>query len=196
MDFLLNFFTDHFSNYVWLVAIFISAIPVMESKIAIPFVMNHAIWGANALSPFSAFVFSFIGSILPSYLIIIIVRKLKQKTSYFIYSKKMNKYKTKSLKMGKLKPLHKYIALTSFVALPIPMTGVWSGSLVAGLTENNILYSFISIATGSLISGTLITILCQTFSNSLSVLLVSTLIIIVLFIVADLILNFIKKYKN
>ena len=195
MDILLNFFTEHFSSCVWLVAILISSIPVVESKIAIPFVMNYTFWGTQALSPFSAFMFCLIGSILPSYIIMITTRKLKQKTTSFIYSKKINKYKTKSLEIGKLSPIHKYLTLASFVAVPLPMTGVWSGSLIAGLTEYDIHHSFLAILTGSLISCGLTTILCTTFSNSLSILLISTLIVIVIFIIGDLILSYINK-KN
>lgn len=65
MDFILDFFSSNFYNCVWLAVILIAICPTLESKIAIPFAMNTAIWGTHALTPFAAFILSFLGSLLP-----------------------------------------------------------------------------------------------------------------------------------
>jgi hypothetical protein len=71
--------------------------------------------------------------------------------------------------------------LACFVAVPLPLTGVWSGSLIAGLTSLNINYSFISIVCGSIISCGTMTLLCTLFSNSTTYILIFSLIIVIAF---------------
>ena len=88
------------------------------------------------------------------------------------------------------------MSLIAFVAIPIPLTGVWSGSLIAGLSNLNIHYAFLSIAIGALSSCAVITSLCYTFKNSLSYIIIVALVIIIVFLFADLLLSQIKHRKK
>lgn len=90
MDFLIDFFSNKFSGCVWLITILVSMCPTLESKIAIPLALNTSIWGSSALSPWLALLLSFIGSILPYYIIVFIIRKIKSKTTGFLLT---NSYK-------------------------------------------------------------------------------------------------------
>ena len=197
MDFILDFFKDNFANCIWLAVILVAMCPTLESKISIPLAMNTAIWGTNALSPLSAFALSFIGSIVPCYLIMFLVRKIKKKTTCFVVDKLFSRYSSKSQNIdGKSSNFKKYLALTAFVAVPIPLTGVWTGSLIAGLTNLNLHYCFIAITLGALISSGAITLLCTVFENSISYIFMVSLIIIVVFMITDLILSTIKHNKS
>lgn len=197
MNFILDFFTENFYNCVWLLVVIVAICPTLESKIAIPLAMNTALWGTNALSPFFALILSFLGSLLPSYIIMFIVRKIKSRTSGFIINKYLKKYisKSKNLENHKNNFL-KYFMLTAFISVPLPLTGVWAGSLIAGLSNLNINYCFISITIGSLISATAITILCTLYENSITYILMISLVIIILFMFIDLFISLLKPKIN
>ena len=197
MDFIIDFFSDHFSNCVWLAVLLISMCPTLESKISIPLAMNSTIWGSNSLSPILAFLISFIGSIIPYYIIVLIIRKIKSKTTGFVTSRFLQKYNSKSIRVNNQKSnFKKYLALTAFVAVPLPLTGVWTGSLIAGLTNLNIHYAFIAISIGAFISSLTITILCTIFSNSITYILMFSLLIIIIFLFIDLLLSFTKSKQK
>ncbi len=194
MDNIINFFVEHFDNCVWLAVILIAMCPTLESKIAIPFAMNSAIWGNNSLSPFLALIIAFIGAMIPSFLIMLLARKLRGKTTGFISSKFLHHYSTKSAYIeDKQSGFKKYLALAGFVAVPLPLTGVWTGSLIAGLSNLDLKYSFLTITIGTLISTSAITLLCVLLENSISYILIISLIIIILFLFVDLFISLIKK---
>ena len=48
-----------------------------------------------------------------------------------------------------------------FVAIPLPMTGAWTGALVAALTGMKFKNSMISIICGVLIAGAIVTAIVQ-----------------------------------
>lgn len=195
MDWFYDFFIGNFQNCVWLACIIIAFIPMLEAKIAIPFAMNAAFWGSNALNGLHAFVFSFIGSVLPSIFIIFITHFLKSKTSAFFINNKKFAVKINRLHQ-QTSTLKKYILLASFVALPLPLTGVWTGSLIAGLSNLSIYKSLIAISIGAIISCAIMTILCVTFSNSIGTILIVSLCLIIIFLIFDIIVSTLKKRRD
>lgn len=193
METITSFFSDNFNSCVWLAVMLVAMIPTLETKIAIPLGMNYAIWGANSLSPIASFVFSFFGSIIPSFFAMFIGRKIKKHTECLLHSKFIQKYLVKSVTLDKQKKINKYLALAFFVAIPVPLTGVWSGSLIAGLSNLKLSYAFLAIALGSLISTCLITLLCTVFHNSLTTLIMIILTIIIIFLIIEVLLSLFKK---
>lgn len=198
---MVEFFVDNFSSCVFLAVILMALIPTIESKIAIPFGLSYAIWGEATLSPIVAFICAYIGSMLPSIFIIIIVRKLKNRTSGFVCDKLINSAESKyhrklELLSSKSRTFYKLSSLALFVAVPLPLTGVYSGSLIAGLSNLKIYQAFISIAIGEFISCLAITLLCVLFENSTLLILLASLIILVIFIVFDIVFMLIKRQKK
>lgn len=197
MDNILNFFTNNFTSCVWLAVVLVALIPTLESKIAIPFAMNPSIWGLNALPAWQAFLFAWIGSILPSIFVMLIARKIKAHTTGFVTSYVNHRYSVKtSLIEKQTSSLKKYFMICGFVAIPLPLTGVWAGSLIAGLTNLKPKYCFVSITIGAAISCGIITLLCAKFENSIGYILLISLLLVVIFIGADFILNLLQKLKN
>jgi uncharacterized membrane protein len=49
-----------------------------------------------------------------------------------------------------------YLGLILFVAIPLPMTGAWTGGLVASFLGLNIPKSFLSISIGVIIAGIIV----------------------------------------
>ncbi len=105
-------------------------IPIIELRGAIPI----AVLGFH-LSYFEAFIISFIGNILPVYFIVKFIRpifdllgkiKILKKIIDWATEKATNKIaESKKWQNGAL------IALFLFVAIPVPGTGAWMGSLIA-----------------------------------------------------------------
>ena len=63
-EFIENIFSSIFGNNVILATILIAVVPIIELKGAIPFSMSSQIWGTNALSLVSAFLYGLLGSCL------------------------------------------------------------------------------------------------------------------------------------
>lgn len=96
---------------------------------------------------------SIVGNILPIPVILFFVRKvlswLKGTKAFY---KLANKYETKALTKG-AEILEKYpnriaFALYIFVAIPLPMTGAWTGSLIAAFLDIPVRRSLPAIIAG------------------------------------------------
>jgi len=107
-----------------------AALPIIELRGAIPVGMSLG------MSPAHATIISFIGSMIPVPFILFTIRPIfnyLKKTKLF--KKLVHKLTDKSL--NKSGNIQKYGAwgLLIFVAIPLPGTGVWSGSLAAALLD-------------------------------------------------------------
>ncbi len=196
---MLEFFVDNFP--VFLAVILVAMIPTLESKIAIPFGISFAVWGNDALSPALAFLFAYIGSMIPCVIVLLLARKIKNKTSGFVQEKFLSRIQEKyqkrlNLLSGKGKTFYKLSSLCLFVAVPLPLTGVYSGSLIAGVSNLKIWQSFIAIAIGEFISCFVIFLLCTIFENSVGYILIISLLLVAVFLIFDVIFMLIKKHRN
>lgn len=137
-----------------LTVLFTASLPIIELRGAIPVGISLG------LSPLHATIISFIGSMIPVPFILFTIRPI------FNYLKETRTFKKlihsltdKSLnKSGKIQ---KYGAwgLFIFVAIPLPGTGVWSGSLAAALLDMRFKWAFPAIFFGNLVAGILIMLL-------------------------------------
>lgn len=128
-----------------------AALPIIELRGAIPAGISLG------LSPIHATVLSFIGSMIPVPFILFTIRPIfnyLKKTKTF--EKIVNRLTNRS--MAKSGKIQKYGAwgLLVFVAIPLPGTGVWSGSLIAALLDMRFKWAFPAIFVGNLIAGVLI----------------------------------------
>lgn len=142
-----------------LTVLFTAALPVIELRGAIPVGISLG------LSPLHAVIISFVGSMIPVPFILLTIKPV---FNYLKKTKLLNKYIHKlterSLKKHGPK-VQKYgmLGLILLVAIPIPGTGVWSGSLVAALLNMRFKWAFFAIFMGNLIAA----ILIVTLTNSI-----------------------------
>lgn len=61
--------------------------------------------------------------------------------------------------------LKKMLGVFAFVAIPLPLTGVWTGSAVAALTRLPYPKALLSVVAGNLVATSIITLLCFFFSD-------------------------------
>lgn len=101
-----------------------------------------------------AFVICFIGNIIPIPFILLFIRKIFEFLKKFNPTKKLvEKLESSSMrKSEKVKKGSKWGLLT-FVAIPLPGTGGWTGALIAALLDMRIRISFPVIALGVLIAN-------------------------------------------
>lgn len=126
----------------------IAIIPVVELRGAIPYGV------ALGLRPLEAGIFGYIGSILPAFLIIYHIEKI------FSFLRKnrnlnllINKINSKSLAKSNNVKRFGLWGLFIFVAIPLPGTGVWTGSLIAVLLKLSKRKALLSIILGNLVAG-------------------------------------------
>lgn len=142
---LLNFLS------IELTVLLTAALPIIELRGAIPVGMSLG------MSPAHATVISFIGSMIPVPFILFTIRPIfnyLKKTKLF--KKLVHKLTDKSL--NKSGNIQKYGAcgLLVFVAIPLPETGVWSGSLIASLLDMRFKWAFPAILVGNIIAAGII----------------------------------------
>jgi len=129
-----------------------AAMPVVEVKVAIPMGIGMG------LTPWNSTFFSFLGSIVPVPFILLGIRPLFNFLKHTkLFKTMIQKITTKTIhKTSHL--VHKYgpWALLLFVAIPLPGTGVWTGSLAAALLDIRFKLAFPAIVVGNAIATVLI----------------------------------------
>lgn len=136
-----------------LVAIVLSLTPLFEARGAFLYVAGLELTGSNVNYAF-VFTLIYFFSTIPSIPIVfglrVVEEKLINRFSFIkmLYDKSLKRARGKSQKIARSRSI--YIALTIFVAIPLPGTGVWTGSLVAYILGLNRFKSLISISIGNL----------------------------------------------
>ena len=133
----------------------IAALPVLELRGAIPYGV------ANGLPYLGVLAVSVIGNMLPVPFIILFVRKI------FDWMKKKSKFlagiaeKLEKRAENKMDVIEKYEMLGLFilVAIPLPGTGAWTGSLISALLGLRLKNAFPMILLGVLTAGVIMMIL-------------------------------------
>ena len=126
-----------------------AALPIIELRGAIPF---GVLWG---LSPFHATLISFLGSMIPVPIILFTIRPIFNWMKQFKYLKGIVERLTLSSEKKNAGKIQKFgaWALIPIVAIPLPGTGVWSGSLAAALLNIRFKWAFPAILLGNFIAA-------------------------------------------
>ncbi|NLN49182.1 MAG: small multi-drug export protein [Clostridiales bacterium] len=142
---------------------FTAALPVIELRGAIPVGISLG------LSPLHAAVLGFIGSMIPVPFVLFSIRPIfnyLKKTRFF--RKFVDSITNRSMaKSGNVKKYGLW-GLILFVAIPIPGTGVWTGSVIAAMLNMRFKWAFPAIFIGNLIAGILIMILSEGLFNMIT----------------------------
>jgi len=142
-----------FSNE--LVVLIISALPLIELRGALPVAINlfHMPW-------YYAFPLAIIGNLLPVPFILLFLNTFSRLLSKIdTFQRILQWLFERTRRWGKIVERYERIGLTLFVAIPLPITGAWTGSLAAILFGLKFRHAFLSIFIGILIAGAIITCL-------------------------------------
>ncbi|MBQ8615246.1 MAG: small multi-drug export protein [Clostridia bacterium] len=207
--FLNNLFATVFNDNVILATILIATLPVIELRGAIPFATNPGFWGSFALNNWSAFGWSLLGSsaIVPIIALIFLplinwLKKTKLFSKLALAIENRVKSKTSNIENAEEKSVRfskaywkKMLAVFIFVAVPLPFTGVWTGTCVAVFVGLDYLSTCTSVIAGNIVAGLLVTLILEFFPWLNGWLFYIFLILIAVIIIYELIRYFIKKRK-
>jgi len=132
----------------------ISMVPLVEQRGAIPVGIL-----AYHLNPWLVFLVSLLGSFVPAPFIYFFFNKILAWMKTVKMFKKFTDFVENKVQKGS-KKLEKYkeIGLISFVGIPLPTTGLWTGTAVAAFLGLDFKKSMICVFLGGVISAVIITI--------------------------------------
>ena len=139
-----------------LIVIIIAAVPVLELRGALPVAINvfNMPW-------YWAYLLAVIGNMLPVPILLLFFDSLAKLASKVEIGRRfVNWGLERTRRHGKLIERYERIGLMLFVAIPLPFTGAWTGSIAAFIMGMKFRYSILSILCGVIISGTVVTCLC------------------------------------
>ncbi|MCY6354572.1 COG2426 family protein [Clostridium sp. ZS2-4] len=137
----------------------LSAVPLFEQRLAIP--MGIIRYDMN---PSLVFLISFLGSMLPVPFILLLFNKIFSWMKKYKFFSKINEFIEKKInKNSAHMEKYKEIGLITFIAIPLPTTGVWTGSAVAAFLNLDFKKSVFCATVGAIISAALITIASMFF---------------------------------
>ncbi|HHW69930.1 MAG TPA: small multi-drug export protein [Clostridiales bacterium] len=142
---------------------FTATLPVIELRGAIPVGISLG------LSSIHSTVLSFIGSMIPVPILLFTVRPVfKSLKNTKTFKNIIAKLTRRSLrKSGKV---HKYgfWGLILLVAIPLPGTGVWTGTIIAALLNMRFKRAFLAILIGNLIAAIIVMTVSSGVFNAIS----------------------------
>jgi uncharacterized membrane protein len=139
----------------WLIVIIISMVPFIELRGSIPVAI-----GVYHMNIGEAFILSIIGNMIPVPFILFFLgdverflRRYKRWNRFFDWLFERTRKKAS-------KNIEKYevVGLMIFVGIPLPMTGAWTGALIAYLFGLDYKKSFLTIFAGVLMAGVIMTL--------------------------------------
>jgi len=133
----------------------LSMIPIIEQRGAIPLGFVYE------MEPLTIFLLSLFGSLVPSPFILLLFKQIyKFLNSKPFFNKFVNLIDHKIAKNADKLDKRKEIGLILFIAIPLPTTGIWTGSAIAAFLGLDFKKSLLCAFIGALLSATIITIIC------------------------------------
>ena len=133
---------------------FLSMVPVLELRAAIPFGV------ANGLSPLGAMVTAILGNLVPVPFIILFIRRI------FGWLKSMKRVRgvverleRRAARKSEAVRKYAWLGLCVLVAIPLPGTGGWTGALIAALLDLRMKKCLPIIALGVFIAGLIMSLI-------------------------------------
>ena len=139
----------------WLTTVIIALLPIVELRGSIPVAMGYF-----RMSPVESFILSVIGNMIPVPLILWFlgpVERLIRRTGLF--EKAFDRLSASALRRtSKSIEAYKFFGLAVFVAIPLPVTGAWTASLVAYILRMSRRDAMASIFIGVIAAGVIVTL--------------------------------------
>lgn len=187
-DILLNFFLKITDN-AKIITLFLSMFPLIELKGAIP------VGVGLGLNTVTSALLAYAGSslvVIPLFFLLIPVFNLLKKIKFIkrlvekiegVFERKAEELAKKANGEAEDKRRKMLIwGLFVFVAIPLPMTGVWTGTAIAVFLNVKFKDGFLPLVLGNLVAGTIITLLTLLFKQYVDI------IIDVVFVLAIILL--------
>jgi uncharacterized membrane protein len=143
----------------WLAVMVIGALPISELRGAIPVAM-----GIYGMKPVEAYFLSVIGNLIPVVPLLLFLEPVSGYLRRFRIFDIFFTWLFARTRRNHSENFEKYglLALTLFVAVPLPVTGAWTGCAAAFVFGIKFRHSFPAIVAGVLIAGVIVTVVTMT----------------------------------
>jgi uncharacterized membrane protein len=137
-----------------LIIFFTAALPISELRGAIPL-------GVSFNQPLlKTFLLAVAGNLLPIAPLLLFFEPISRGLRHFKLWRRFFEWLFERTKRkANLVERFEAIGLAIFVAIPLPMTGAWTGCIAATLFKIRFRYAFLAIAVGVIIAGLIVTAL-------------------------------------
>jgi uncharacterized membrane protein len=138
----------------WLATFLLAMSPIFELRGAIPLAI-----GVYGLSPLEAYAISVVGNLVPVVFLLLYLEPVSRWLMRYRPGKVFFDWLFTRTYRNHVESHRKYglLALTFFVALPLPVTGAWTGSAIAFIFGLKFRHAFPAIAVGVCIAGVVVT---------------------------------------
>ncbi len=149
-----------------IVIVLIAILPIVEVRLAVPMAFGYG------LAWYECFAYSFVGSslMIPLLLAVLIPfikwlskTKLFRKIGDALYSRFEEKSQSIDPQKSERK---KALALMLFVAIPLPLTGVWTGCAIGSILKLKYKNALLAVLAGNAIASAIMTLLCAIFEET------------------------------
>lgn len=138
-----------------LVVIAVSASPIVELRGAIPLAINKF-----GLSWSHTLPMAIAGNLIPVPFLLLFFGAISKRLSKIgIFKGWFHWLEERTRRRGKIVERYKRIGLVLFVAIPLPVSGAWTGSLAATIFRIRFKHALLSIFIGVCIAGAIVTCL-------------------------------------
>lgn len=136
-----------------LIVFLVSMLPISELRGSIPLGIN-----LFKLPIWECVLLSIIGNILPIIPLLLVLDPLSRYLSKFGKPRKFFEWLfARTRKRSQIVERYKMLGLTAFVAIPLPVTGAWTGAIAAFLFGIKFKHAIWAILLGVLIAATIVT---------------------------------------
>lgn len=209
-EFLSNLFSNMFGDNIILATVLIAMIPIMEIKGAMAFATNPGFWGALTMSNWEAMGWSLLGdcAIVPIIALVFLpLMNLLKRTKFFhklaVGIENRIKGKSKDIEGADEKSKaftrvwwKKVLAVFVFVCIPLPFTGVWTGTCIAVFIGLDYLTTCVTVILGNILAGLIIALMLQFFPWLNGWLFYIFIAIVLVIVVVEVVRHIIKKRKE
>ena len=128
--------------------IILAALPVSELRGAIPLAI------ALDFSPLKAYLLAFFGNMIPVLPLLFLLQPISNRLRRIkIFERFFDWLFERTRKKASLVEKFEALGLILFVAIPLPITGAWTGCVAATLFKIRFRYAFVAITLGVIIAG-------------------------------------------
>jgi uncharacterized membrane protein len=137
--------------------ILIAASPVLELRGAIP----YGLYLLGTQHYVKIFLLSIFGNFLPVIPLLLLLMPVSNKLrSFFVWRKFFDWFFEKTRKKATLVEKYEALGLVLFVAIPLPVTGVWTAAVAATLFKIKFRYALLAITAGMILAGFIVSLVC------------------------------------
>jgi uncharacterized membrane protein len=141
------------------IVLIVSMMPIFELRGAIPLAVLHF-----KMPLLTAFMISWIGNLIPVLPLIYFLEPIRKALSHIkVIDRFFKWFYSRTYKRGEKVMKVGALGLTLFVAIPLPVTGAWTGSVMAILFDIKPRYAFPAIILGVTIAGFVVSALVSIF---------------------------------